>query len=296
MAEKPKPKGWNAMSKAKQDAWKKANFDSSTKVTAAQLDKLRAAKTPAAAIAKYKNDPAMREALNRFYGKAKVTAAAGGSSTASTGPGSGGENSGSGSSSRYRGGPGAKPRPPRSGSGSGSSSSSSSSGGSSTKSKVNVGAAVALGTGLVPLYAKGAMMARENIRAANRVVPVAKLGDNYTKELMKYVAQERKDSKKKVPAVKTTASKTKTASTPSKTTVKKTVTDAATTATKVAKTASKSKVVRAVVKAGKVAGLGTPLGRVATGALLAAPYIKPLKPSKAKQGARKAPMGNPKKK
>jgi hypothetical protein len=82
MATKPKPKGWNAMSKAKQDAWKKENFSSSTKVTAAQLDKLRAAKTPAAAIAKYKNDPAMREALNRFYGKAKVSAAGGsGSST-----------------------------------------------------------------------------------------------------------------------------------------------------------------------------------------------------------------------
>ncbi len=69
---KPKPKGWNAMSKAKQDAWKKANFDSSTKVTEIQLDKLRAEKTPEKAIAKYKNDPTMREALNRFYGKSKV--------------------------------------------------------------------------------------------------------------------------------------------------------------------------------------------------------------------------------
>jgi len=69
---KPKPKGWNSMSKAKQEAWKKANFDSSTKVTQAQLNKLRAEKTPEKAIAKYKNDPAMREALNRFYGKARV--------------------------------------------------------------------------------------------------------------------------------------------------------------------------------------------------------------------------------
>ena len=72
---KPKPKGWNAMSKTKQEAWKKANFDSSTKVTAAQLDKLRAEKTPEKAIAKYKNDPAMREALNRFYGKSRVGSA-----------------------------------------------------------------------------------------------------------------------------------------------------------------------------------------------------------------------------
>lgn len=86
MATKPKPKGWNAMSKAKQDAWKKANFSSSTKVTTAQLNKLRAEKTPEKAIAKYKNDPTMREALNRFYGKSRV----GGSSSSNqpSGPGS----------------------------------------------------------------------------------------------------------------------------------------------------------------------------------------------------------------
>lgn len=97
---KPKPKGWNAMSKAKQDAWKKANFDSSTKVTTAQLDKLRAEKTPEKAIAKYKNDPAMREALNRFYGKSRV-----GSVTATTPPSSG---PGSKMPGRPAGGPGAK--------------------------------------------------------------------------------------------------------------------------------------------------------------------------------------------
>jgi hypothetical protein len=74
------------MSKAKQDAWKKANFDSSTKVTEAQLAKLRQAGTPTKAITKYAIDPSMREALNRFYGKDKVNAvkqspAATGSST-----------------------------------------------------------------------------------------------------------------------------------------------------------------------------------------------------------------------
>ena len=103
MAEKPKPKGWNAMSKAKQDAWKKANFSSSTKVTAAQLDKLRAAKTPAAAIAKYKNDPAMREALNRFYGKDRVSKASGSASSSKQPTGPGGK-----MIPRPSGGPGAK--------------------------------------------------------------------------------------------------------------------------------------------------------------------------------------------
>jgi hypothetical protein len=81
MATKPKPKGWNSLSKAQQDAWKKANFNKSVKVTEAQLDKLRKEGTPTKAIAKYKNDPTMREALNRFYGKKKVDAAGGGSTT-----------------------------------------------------------------------------------------------------------------------------------------------------------------------------------------------------------------------
>jgi hypothetical protein len=98
---KPKPKGWNSMSKAKQDAWKKANFDSSTKVTSAQLDKLRAEKTPEKAIAKYKNDPAMREALNRFYGKSRVGSVTSTPSTAAGGPGAK-------MPGRPQGGPGAK--------------------------------------------------------------------------------------------------------------------------------------------------------------------------------------------
>lgn len=100
---KPKPKGWNSMSKAKQDAWKKANFDKSTKVTEAQLTKLRQAGTPTAAIAKYKNDPAMREALNRFYGKDRVSKAVGSSSSSSPAL--------AGSKGPVRGGPGAKMRP-----------------------------------------------------------------------------------------------------------------------------------------------------------------------------------------
>jgi hypothetical protein len=60
------------MTKAEMDAFKKKNFDLTKKVTEAQLNKLRAEKTPEKAIAKYKNDPAMREALNRFYGKTRV--------------------------------------------------------------------------------------------------------------------------------------------------------------------------------------------------------------------------------
>ena len=102
---KPKPKGWSAMSKTQQEKWKKDNFSSSVKVTAADLAKLRAEKTPEKAIAKYKNDPKMREALNRFYGKARVGSATG---------------TGSGSSSTTKpGGPGAKmPKPPMGGPGS----------------------------------------------------------------------------------------------------------------------------------------------------------------------------------
>jgi hypothetical protein len=104
---KPKPKGWNAMSKTKQEAWKKANFDTSTKVTEAQLTKLRQAGTPTAAIAKYANDPSMREALNRFYGKDKVNAVKGSSAvTAPKGPVRGGP--GAKMTPRPSGGPGAK--------------------------------------------------------------------------------------------------------------------------------------------------------------------------------------------
>lgn len=60
------------MTKAEMDAFKKKNFDLTKKVTKSQLDKLRAEKTPEKAIAKYKNDPTMTEALNRFYGKTRV--------------------------------------------------------------------------------------------------------------------------------------------------------------------------------------------------------------------------------
>jgi len=47
------------------------------RVTESQLDKLRAQGTPTKAIAKYKNDASMREALNRFYGKDRVAKAIG---------------------------------------------------------------------------------------------------------------------------------------------------------------------------------------------------------------------------
>lgn len=76
MAAKKKPSGWNSLTPAQQAAWKKKNFNMKVKVTEAQLNKLRAQGTPAKAIAKYKNDPSMREALNRFYGKARVDKAA----------------------------------------------------------------------------------------------------------------------------------------------------------------------------------------------------------------------------
>lgn len=92
------------MTKAQMEAFKKKNFDKSKKVSSAQLDKLRKEGTPDKAIAKYKNDPAMREALNRFYGKDRVSKAAGSTSTSA--------------SSTVRGGPGAKmPKKPAGGPG-----------------------------------------------------------------------------------------------------------------------------------------------------------------------------------
>jgi hypothetical protein len=92
------------MTKAQMEAFKKKNFDKSKKVSSAQLDKLRKEGTPDKAIAKYKNDPAMREALNRFYGKDRVSKTAGSTSTSA--------------SSTVRGGPGAKmPKKPAGGPG-----------------------------------------------------------------------------------------------------------------------------------------------------------------------------------
>lgn len=94
------------MTKAQMEAFKKKNFDKSKSVSKAQLDKLRKEGTPDKAIAKYKNDPAMREALNRFYGKDRVSKAGGSGSTSS-------------STSTPRGGPGAKmPKRPTGGPGS----------------------------------------------------------------------------------------------------------------------------------------------------------------------------------
>lgn len=174
---KPKPKGWNAMSKAKQEAWKKENFSSATKVTSADLAKLRAEKTPEKAIAKYKNDPAMREALNRFYGKARV-----GQVTASSSP-----------STTKPGGPGAKmPKPPAGGPGSKTGrdgrvpaskktiTMGSRTGGTITVSKAandkrkaefqkRTGTAIAVGATAIPA-AKGAMMVG---KAASKVAPKA---------------------------------------------------------------------------------------------------------------------------
>jgi hypothetical protein len=187
MAMKTKPKGWNAMSKAKQDAWKKANFDSSTKVTTAQLDKLRAEKTPEKAIAKYKNDPAMREALNRFYGKTRVGSAP--STGSGTGKGSGGENAGPGLSSSTRGGPGAKPRQPRS-------STATRTYGTRTGGNITVnaaaddkrkadfqrrtGTAIGLGASFIPLL-KGAMLAKGAFQGAQKAQAIAKAAKSVPK-------------------------------------------------------------------------------------------------------------------
>lgn len=94
------------MTKAEMEAFKKKNFDKSKKVTEAQLDKLRKEGTPAKAIAKYKNDPAMREALNRFYGKDRVSKTAGSAPSSSTSSQRGGP--GARMPKRPAGGPGAK--------------------------------------------------------------------------------------------------------------------------------------------------------------------------------------------
>ena len=93
------------MTKAQMEVFKKKNFDLSKKVTEAQLNKLRKEGTPEKAIAKYKNDPAMREALNRFYGKDRVgkTPATGSGSSAKQPTGPGGK-----MPKRPAGGPGAK--------------------------------------------------------------------------------------------------------------------------------------------------------------------------------------------
>jgi hypothetical protein len=77
MATPKKPSGWNSLTPAQQAAWKKKNFNMKVKVTETQLDKLRAKKTPEKAIAAYKGDPKMREALYRFYGKDRVNKAIG---------------------------------------------------------------------------------------------------------------------------------------------------------------------------------------------------------------------------
>ena len=95
-----------AKSKKVSSDWKKKNYNSSVKVSEAQVQKLRAAGSKSAAIKKYGSDPKMREALNRFYGKAEVTRLAGGSASSSS------------STTTPRGGPGAKmPKKPAGGPG-----------------------------------------------------------------------------------------------------------------------------------------------------------------------------------
>ena len=200
---KPKPKGWSAMSKTQQEKWKKDNFSPSVKVTAADLAKLRAEKTPEKAIAKYKNDPKMREALNRFYGKARVGSVTG---------------TGSGSSSTTKpGGPGAKmPKPPMGGPGSKTGrdgrvpaskktvTMGSRTGGTITVNKAandkrkaefqkRTGTAVAVGAAIVPA-GRGAMMATQ---AAKKMAPKAA---SMVKSTATKVTSKSKSTAKKVVA------------------------------------------------------------------------------------------------
>jgi hypothetical protein len=93
-----------AKSKKVSSDWKKNNYSPVIKVSEAQVQKLRDAGTKSAAIKKYGSDPKMREALNRFYGKAEVTRLVGGSASSSSKPsGPGGK-----MPSRPAGGPGSK--------------------------------------------------------------------------------------------------------------------------------------------------------------------------------------------
>ena len=185
---KPKPKGWNSLSKAQQEKWKKENFSSSTKVTAADLAKLRAEKTPEKAIAKYKNDPKMREALNRFYGKARV----GQVTASSTQPGG----PGSKLPGRPAGGPGAKGGADGRVKGSVKSSTATRTYGSRTGGKITVnaaaddkrkadfqsrtGKAIAVGAAIIPA-ARGAMMAKGAFQAAQKAQAAAKAAKSLPK-------------------------------------------------------------------------------------------------------------------
>jgi hypothetical protein len=186
---KPKPKGWSSLSKAQQEKWKKENFSSATKVTSADLDKLRAEKTPEKAIAKYKNDPKMREALNRFYGKARVGQVTGGSTTQPGGPGSK-------MPGRPAGGPGAKGGADGRVKGSVKSSTATRTYGSRTGGKITVnaaaddkrkadfqsrtGKAIAVGAAIIPA-ARGAMMAKGAFQAAQKAQAAAKAAKSLPK-------------------------------------------------------------------------------------------------------------------
>jgi hypothetical protein len=182
---KPKPKGWNSLSKAQQEKWKKENFNSSTKVTSADLDKLRAEKTPEKAIAKYKNDPKMREALNRFYGKARVGKVTGGSTTQPGGPGSK-------LPGRPAGGPGAKGGADGRVKGSVKSSTATRTYGSRTGGKITVNAAAddkrkadfqkrtIIAASLLPV-GKGALLARGAFKGAQKAQAAAKAAQSLPK-------------------------------------------------------------------------------------------------------------------
>jgi len=283
MATKPKPKGWNSLTKAQQEAWKKKNFDRSTKVTEAQLDKLRKEGTPTKAIAKYKNDPAMREALNRFYGKDRVTKAIGsgtGSTSTPGGPGSkmpGSMPKGSGpGNTRPKtrpGGPGAK----TGADGRMSSSSTKKKSSMSNQDKLMIAAGIAaLGAG-----ARRVKNTKPN-RAITQGLKQIEAGPKGKAEMAKAKSAAAAKTKGKYAASGSSVKTPVTRTTPGKYAAPKT-----------GNAAKLGKAAKVVGKAAKFAGLNTPAGRVIAAASIASGFIKPLDIKG--NNKRIAPMGNPKK-
>jgi hypothetical protein len=288
MATPKKPSGWNSLTKAQQEAWKKKNFNRSIKVTESQLDKLRKEGTPTKAIAKYKNDPAMREALNRFYGKDRVNKAIGSGSGTGTGSGSG---TPGGPGSRTPGklpkgsGPGnTRPNPKRGGPGAKTgfdgrmkTSPSKKKPGLSNQDKVMIGAGVAA-LGAAAIKGRGA--------GKPKAIGPGPIGRAQMNEAA--AAKKAANAKRVAAGVK---SRGKYAA-PGKP-VKTPLTRNAPGKYAAPKTGNLAKAARVVGKAGKFAGLNTPIGRTITLGSLVLGSIKPLDVKG--NSKRKPPMGNPKK-
>ena len=227
--------------------WKKKNFNMNVKVTEAQLNKLRKEGTPTKAIAKYKDDPKMREALNRFYGKDRVNKAIG-SGTGSSNPKKPNLPPGKGPGNT-------RPKPPA-GKGPGytrpKSPTGPNKGEGSSSSSVGKGVAAGIGTAAVGVGALKAVTSAGNKKVGRYAAP-----GKSTKTPLTRTAPARRAAPKTGVAGKV------------------------------------GKAAKIVGKAGKFAGLNTPLGRAITIGSIAASSIKPLNVKG--NGKRMAPMGNPKK-